>query len=368
MFSKLNKGRLLPFYFFTGFLRYFLTSASVFVFIMVMASFLSIVNEDGVMNGFSQYFLFKSLIWLLPSILASSLPFAFVMAVMLSFSEFESSGELKAALAGGFSYRELFSSVLSFSFLLAFMLLLLNSWLGPLGAGRSREYVRTMFGKVTNVNFSSETFEKVSDFSVYAGRVSLGGQLRDIKLFKKEKEYSALFSISASSGALSFSDDGISMELSGGRLKFFSYDRPSSFYDGEFSGYTAFMPFYSSAAAARRPSIKELTSFQLIALPREDLEYRFQGLRQVFFRLSGALSPLAFFFAAFSLSVFFAGKGKFMAFALSLIVVFSYYGLSVGADFLSSRLPELFPWITALPFVTVLVAGLMGWKKIGVRL
>ncbi len=362
------QGRLIQIYFFRFFLKYFITALAVFIFIMFMASFLSIINEGGVMNGFSQYFFFKSMLWLVPSIFSYSLPFAFVMGFMLSFSEFENSGELKAAYAGGFSPKEIFPSVFSFSIILSIALVLANSWLVPLGNRRSREYVRTMFSNITNVNFTSQTFENVSNFSIYAQDVSISGALRKVKLFKREEKKTGIFSISASSGTMNFSEGGITIRLANGLIKFFSYGNNSRFYEGEFSSYDAFLPFYSSNNVPRSIPVKELTSVEILSLPDTDFSYKFQGLRQIFFRLFSGLSPVAFFFAAFSLSIIFSGKGKFIAFAMSLVSVFSYYGLAVFADFVSSKSPKFFPWITSLPFVVLLLFGFPIWKKSGDKL
>lgn len=368
MLLNIYKGKIIQIYFFRFFLKYFLTALTVFVFIMFMTSFLSIINEEGVMNGFSQYFFFKSMIWLVPSIFSYSLPFAFVMGFMLSFSEFETSGELKAAYAGGFSPKEIFSVIFLFSIFLSIALVIVNSWIAPLGNRRSREYVRTMFSNITNVNFTSQTFENISDFSVYAQEVSISGILKNVKLFKREKQDSGLFSISASSGTMDFSEGGISMHLTNGLIKFFSYKSNSKFYQGEFYGYDSFLPFYSADSASRSIPAKELTSIEILSLPDTNFDYKFQGLRQIFFRLFSGLSPLAFFFSAFSFSMIFSGKGKAMAFAMSLASVFLYYGLAVLADFISASNPKFFPWITSLPFVVLLFSGFPMWKKSGDRL
>ncbi|MEW5950547.1 MAG: LptF/LptG family permease [Elusimicrobiota bacterium] len=359
-----SKSKILPLYFLKGFLKYFFSAASVFVSVMLMASFLSIINEDGVMNGFSHFFLIKSLIWLLPSMAASSLPFAFVMGFMLSFSEFESFGELKAAMSAGFSQGELFKQVFLFSIFLSLSVFVLNSWIGPIGAGRSREYVRNMFGKTTNISFSGGTFETVSGLSVYARKVSKTGRLEGIKIFKKEKEDNSLFSIISSSGYIETLNQGVSVKLNGGFMSFFSFEKTKNYYFGKFENYETFMPYENSLTNERKKPLREMTSSELFKNCVEGSAEALAAARQIFFRFVLAFSPAVFFFCAFSLSVFFSKSGKFWAFALSLVCVFAYYGFSSVCDAVSSKWPLLFPWINTAPLFLFGVPGYLVFNKI----
>ncbi len=358
-----NPFNLIASYFFLNFLKYFLIGSLLFMGIMTMASFLSIINEEGVMNGFSQVFLFKSLIWLLPSMAASSFPFAFVMALMLSYSELELSGELKAALSCGFSPAFLFSHILFFSVFLSFFALILNSWLGPLGAFNSRRYVVKMFEKTTNVSFSDRTFETVSDFSFYADKISKSGRLDSVRIFKKDRENGSFFAISASSGTLRAENEGFALNLEKGSVSFFSSDNPDNYYAGTFGGYETFMAFSSSYLANRKKNLKEMTSFELAGILKRGEPESFAAARQIIFRFFLSFSPFAFFFCALSLSLFLKAKGRFWGFALSLACVFLYYGLLSACDAASAKKMELFPWLNFLPFALFLFSGFWGWRK-----
>lgn len=361
---RINPFKLIASYFFLGFLKYFFIGSLLFIGMMTMASFLSIINEEGVMNGFSQVFLLKSLIWLFPSMAASSFPFAFVMALMLSHSELELSGEIKAALSCGFSPAFLFSYALFFSLFLSFFTLILNSWIGPIGAFHSRKYVVRMFEKTTNVSFSDKTFETISDFSFYADKISKSGSLQGVRIFKKDKENGSFFAISASSGILSADNEGFAINLKEGVVSFFALNNPNNYYTGTFGAYETFMPFSSSYMGNRKKNLKEMTSFELAEILRKGEPDGLAAARQIVWRFFLSFSPFPFFFCAMSLSLILKAKGRFWSFTLSLACVFLYYGLLSACDAASAKKIELFPWINCVPFALFLFSGFWGWRKV----
>ncbi|PIS46874.1 MAG: hypothetical protein COT17_06320 [Elusimicrobia bacterium CG08_land_8_20_14_0_20_51_18] len=363
------ENKIVTFYVFKYFLRYFAVSIAVFIFLFLIASFIQVVNEEGVMNGFSGYLLLKSLLFLVPNILSVSVPFSLIMSVMLTIGEISSNGELTAIRAGGYSYGEISSFLSFFSLALCFFLLVSNNWISPAGLKKSRENVRTMFTRITNINISSGTFEKISAFTIYAAKASRDGELAGVLLTRKVEKKGdtppSLISISAGKGSYGIiKEKGIKIDLLNGNFSQFNTENNSVYVWGDFEKYSTFMPFSVEENKDRTVPPRELTSPELLAATRTEgnPEYAFKCAQELFSRIFLSLTPLAFFLLAASLGFIFDRESKSFGFFISILTIFCYYGLVILAEFFTAGNRWAFPWALGVPLFITLAFGVFLWK------
>ncbi len=351
------------------FAKFFLLSLFIFISLLVMLNFVGIVNQ-GVLAGFSFYFFSASIFYMLPTIVSMSLPLAFLLAVLLSLGQMSQDGEILALRAGGFSFFEIFSWVFGAAVLSALLLVLVNNWLGPAGQKVSADYTEAMLTRLTKIDLKPRTFQQISDWVLYADEVnSLTGSMRGVKLTRRiDRRTGPAFinKISAASGRYSMAiGRGLLISLSDGQFSQTDYRHQEKVLYGRFASYSTMLPFFSDSDGKRKLGPKELTSPQLFARAAgaadadQAARYRVEAVS----RFAMALAPLAFFLVGAPLGVGLDKRGRSAAFALTLPVIFFYYGLTITAMVLSRKHPGLYPWAVFLPAVLTIAAGLWFWKR-----
>lgn len=345
-------------------------SLFVFISLLVMLNFVQVINQ-GVLSGFSIYFLAKSMLYLLPNIIGMSLPLAFLLAMLLSLGAMSQDGEIIALRAGGFSFYEILSCVFYAAVLASLLLVVVNNWLGPVAFRRSTDYTISMLNRVTKIELKPRTFQKISDWVLYAAEVnSLTGEMRGVKLVRRiDKGETPAFvnKINAASGRYRMADDsGLEIELSDGQFSQTDYKNPEKILYGRFGSYMTLLPFFSDSGAGRKLNQREISTPGLLARLRKGVDdpqtaakYRIEAAS----RFAMALAPLVFFLVGAPLGVALDKRGRSAGFGLSLLIIFFYYGLTISGMVLSRKYPALFPWAIFAPALLTGVAGLWLWKR-----
>ena len=336
----------------------------------VMLNFVQMVNQ-GVLAGFSFYFLAKSILFLLPNILGTSLPLAFLLAMLLSLGDMSQDGEIIALRAGGYSFYEILSGVFWAAALASLFLLAVNNWVGPRYLKRSTDYTVTMLNRVTKIDLKPRTFQKISDWVLYAEGVnSLGGTMRGVKLFRpinKGEEPAFVTKINASEGRYRvISERGLEIELGQGQFSQTDCKLPEKILYGNFRSYRTLLPFFSENGPGRKLNQREISTPGLLARLKAGVEdpnvadkYRIE----VATRLALALAPLAFFLVGAPLGVALDKRGRSAGFAITLGIIFFYYGLTITGSVLARKYAALFPWAIFVPAVATAAAGVWLWKR-----
>jgi lipopolysaccharide export system permease protein len=345
-------------------------SLFIFISLLVMLNFVQVINQ-GVLSGFSLYFLAKSMLYLLPNIIGMSLPLAFLLAMLLSLGEMSQDGEIIALRAGGFSFYEILSGVFYASLLASLLLVAVNNWLGPVAFKRSTDYTISMLNRVTKIELKPRTFQKISDWVLYAAEVnSLTGGMRGVKLVRRiDKEGTPAFvnKINAAEGRYRMVDDsGLEIELSDGQFSQTDYKNSEKILYGRFGAYKTLLPFFSENGAGRKLNQREISTPGLLARlragisdPQTAAKYRIEAAS----RFALALAPLIFFLVGAPLGVALDKRGRSAGFGLSLMIIFFYYGLTISGMVLSRKYPGLFPWAIFAPALLTGGAGLWLWKR-----
>ncbi|MBI5743495.1 MAG: LptF/LptG family permease [Elusimicrobia bacterium] len=360
-------ARLYPLKIFSRFLG---LSLFVFTALLVMLNFVQIINQ-GILAGFSFYFLAKSILYLLPNIVATSLPLAFLLAMLLSLGQMSQDGEIIALRAGGFAFSEILGCVFWASVAASLFLLVVNNWLGPVSLKRSTDYTVSMLNRVTKIELKPRTFQKVSDFVLYADEVNpLTGDMGGVKMVRRIDRAGApafLTKINAADGRYSMlRERGLEIELLDGQFSQTDFADPTKLLYGRFASYRTLLPFFSEKGGGRKLNQREISTPGLLArlragIPDRQIEakYRIEAAS----RFALALAPLVFFLVGAPLGVALDKRGRSAGFGLTLLIIFFYYGLTITGMVLARKYDALFPWVIFVPALLTGVAGGWLWRR-----
>jgi len=345
-------------------------SLFVFVSIFVMVNFVQIVIQ-GALGGFSFYFLFKSILYLLPNIISISLPLSFLMAVLLSLGQLSQDGEIVALRAGGFSFTEILSAMFWTSITASILLLAVNNWFGPRTLKRSTDYTLSMINRVTRVELKPRTFQKVSNWVIYSDEVDAPSRgLKGVKLIRRvnvQDEPAFVTKINAREGTYSvLRERGIAIELRDGQFSQTDYKDDNKVIYGDFSSYRTLIPFFTGNEDSRKLSPREISTTGLrrrLSDASLDAETGVKYRIEIVSRFAMALTPLVFFLIGAPLGVVLEKKGRSAGFAISLLIIFFYYGFSITSMVLAKKYIRLFPWIMFVPASAGAALGLWMWTK-----
>ena len=363
-------GPIARLYVLRTFAKHLVLSLFIFVSLLVLLNFVQIVNQ-GALAGFSMYFLCASLLYLIPNILGSSLPLAFLLATLLSLGQMSQDGEIIALRAGGFSFYQIFSWVFGTAVLCSLLLLFVNNWAGPKALKRSTDYTILMIEHVTKIELKPRTFQQLSDWVIYAREVNgLGGTMRGVNLLRRinrEGQPAYVTKMNAASGRYRMARGrGLEIELSDGQFSQTDCKDEDKLLYGRFASYRTLLPFYNGSGGARKLNQRELSTGDIFARlkaglpdPLVESKYRIEAAS----RIALALAPLAFFLVGAPLGVALDKRGRSAGFALSLLIIFFYYGLTISGMVLARKYEALFPWAVFAPSVLTALAGLWLWKK-----
>jgi lipopolysaccharide export system permease protein len=141
---------------------------------------------------------------------------------------------------------------------------------------------------------------------------------------------------------------------------------PSKYLSATFASYRILIPLLAAAATVRQPDIQELNSMKLLDRlhnPSTVESHRLEYLTEMAVRSAGALSPFVFFWLGCPLGLSLEKHARATGFAMSLGVLFLYYGLMAVGIGLGRRhlgLSSTAPW---LPVVAGLVTGMWLWGR-----
>lgn len=345
-------------------------SLFVFISLLVMLNFVQVVSQ-GVLSGFSFYFLAKSMLYLLPNIVGMSLPLAFLLAMLLSLGQMSQDGEIIALRAGGFSFYEILSCVFYASLAASLLLVAVNNWLGPVAFRRSTDYTISMLNRVTKIELKPRTFQKISDWVLYASEVnSLTGEMGGVKLVRrinKGEKPAFVNKINAGAGHYRMADEsGLEIELSDGQFSQTDCNDPEKILYGRFGAYKTLLPFFTGNAAGRKLNQREISTPGLLArleagIPDPQVAAKYSI--EIASRFALALAPLVFFLVGAPLGMALNKNTRHGGFGLSLLIIFFYYGLTISGMVLSRKYPALFPWAIFAPALLTGGTGLWLWKR-----
>lgn len=325
--------------------------------------------QSGALTGFSFYFLSRSILYMLPSVIGMCLPLASLLALLLSLGQMSQDGEIVALRAGGYSFFNIFSWVFASSALLALLLVFINNFAGPYCASRSTDYARIMLQRISRINLKPNTFQKISDWALYADDVNgITGEMTGVKLFQRTNKgnTSSVVTMNASSGWYrSVYDKGMLVQLYDGQFTQTDNSRVDKLIYGSFSSYETVLQFFSEGEV-KKTNYREMTTTELKKLidnaktdKKDKSDFRTEALSRTVL----ALGPIVFFLIGAPLGVALDKRGKSAGFVLSLVILFFYYGFTIGSLILARKNELFYPWAVWAPTALGLLGGAWLWKK-----
>lgn len=349
------------------FFKYLMLALGIFTGLMMMVNFMQLV-QSGALSGFSLYFLIKSILYMIPNVIGMCMPISFMLALLLSLGQMSQDGEIIALRAGGYSFFDIFSWVFIASCLLSLLLLYINNIAGPHGLSKSKDYAMIMLQRISHVELKPRTFQKLSEWSLYAQDVNaITGQMSGVKLMQRsDKDGSAsVMLMNAGTGWYrSAGDKGMLVQLYNGQFMQTESKSSGNVINGSFDSYETVLNFFAEGKERKRKK-DELTSFELVRqsnagiLDAEDtVTYKCEAVS----RIALSFGPLLFFLIGAPLGVALDKRGKSASFVFSLIILFFYYGFSIGSMMFTRNNMSFYPWALFVPALLALGAGLFLWR------
>ena len=331
------------------FLPIFGAGLALFLGVLLMNQFLRLFTM-AVMKGLPVWWILSCFARLLPSFASLAVPMAFLVAAMITLGSLADSGETMALRSSGFSYSEIVRPFFWMGIGLSAMLLLVNHKQGPDGFRSFRKRTTEAAQKMSKIDLRARAFTPVGPWRLYAREADPStGRMEGVYLVKPDRKEPVR--VNAERGELTLEPGrGVSLILEDGQLQLPNPD-PQKYTTGRFERYRLFMLLMESSTP-RELDLQEMNSRILsdrVADPattgEKSLEYRVE----IAARSAGALAPFVFFFVAAPLGMGLKRRARGADFAVSLLVMFVYYGLYVVGVSLGRRhelLATVAPWLS----------------------
>jgi len=343
--------RILPGYLLRIFLPIFLLCIGVFTGVLLMKDFLKLFNM-ALLKGISPFWIAGCFARLLPYFLCLALPMAFLVATLLTLGQLSEHGEVMALRASGFSFLELTWPFLSLALGFSGLLLYLNHKAAPEGFHSFRKQYSIAAQQVSRVDLEPGKFMRLGPWKLYARKAEPDtGRLEGVYLVRSEPKKSSL-RVSARSG-LFIVEEGraLNLQLFDGTLQMPNIQEPEKFTAGRFARYRLRVPVTGPVENQRDLDIPEIDSQGLrerLAAPETTAQHRNEYAVELSLRSATALAPFVFFWIAAPLGLRLTRHSRGMGFALSLLVLMTYYGLiavGIGVGRRQNRLASSAPWL-----------------------
>lgn len=357
--------KILTRYLLRSYLPSFLLCLGIFLFVLLMNYFLRLFNL-AVMKGISLGWILFCFSRLLPFFLSLALPMAFLVGLLITLGTFSESGELMAMRSSGLSFREILGPFLAIAIALSLLLFYVNHKASPEAFHSFRESYSRAASTVSRAGLEPRTMTRLNDWQIYVDTVSPeDGGLGGIRLIMAKGAYRRL-RVTAPKGRLTVDKGkGIRLELENGTL-IWPNDDPKSRLSATFGRYRLFMPFVDYRKVHRDPDLQELSTAKVreqLAGDKLDLHHRREYATEAALRSAGAAAPFTLFWAAAPLGLRLQRRSRAVGFALSLALLFVFYGLMALGIGLGRSSLAWSPWGPWLPNAAALAAGAVLWWR-----
>ncbi len=341
---------ILPRYFLRIYLPSFGLCLLLFTGVLLMNSFVKLFNL-AILKGISVLWIAECFARLLPYFLSLAIPMSFLVALLLTLGKLSEAGELMALRSAGFSFSQMTWPFLALGTALSLLLLLLNHKVSPEGFHSFRKRQIQVARLITGIEIEPKTFIKLGQWRLYAEEVDKdSGVLRGAYLLRSGRRGQGV-RIDARKGSISVQQgSGVGLDLEDGSMQLPS-DDPTYLTTAKFKRYRLFVPLEASSDQDRVPDIPEMNSWELkrrIRDPGTSLQHRLEYAVEIAMRSAIALSPFVFFWIGTPLGMNLGRHSRGKGFALSLAVLFLFYGLlalGIGLGRRNENLASFAPWL-----------------------
>jgi len=339
---------IVPRYILRQFLPVFAAGISLFLGVLLMNQFLRLF-ATAMLKGLPFMWILACFARLLPSFATLAVPMAFLVAVMITLGHLTDSGEIMALRSAGFSHHEIVRPFLWMSVLLGLLLLGINHKIGPDGFRSFKRRTSEAAQKMAKIDLRPRSFTPLGPWRLYAREAeSRTGKLEGVYLVRPGQTQA--MRVNAAAGTITLDPGkGVDLELRDGQLVLPNRD-PERFTSGSFERYRVHLPL-AAPVAPHELDLQEMSTGALwrrAAEPGLPQDRRLECLVEAAVRTAGAASPLVFFWVAAPLGMGLKRRARGADFAVSLVVMFVFYGLLVVGVSLGRRhevLASAAPWL-----------------------
>ncbi len=325
----------------------FFLSLMVLVGILMMSHFLRLFSL-AVMKGISIFWIIGCFARLLPFIMALALPMAFLVSILLSFGEFAQGSEIMAMRSCGLSFWDIIWPFFAVTVLLSGTLFYLNHKASPEGYHAFRKQYLRASSHINHIDLEPGSFLILGNWKLYAARADKKtGRMRNVYLVDISKTRD--LRIVAPNGQLTVQKSlGAKLVLKDGSI-FFPNSDPTKLTVGHFGTYQVDIPLAEEAGASSMdiPEMNSRTLIERIHNPKTTPEHQREYRVELAVRSAEALSPLIFFLISVPIGVGLGRDSRARGFALSLGILFTFYGLlslGIGVGRRNPNLSGIAPW------------------------
>jgi len=342
------------------FFRYFFLSLFVFSGIFFLFSFFKVISSNDIVNGISPYYFIRTIIYLIPNILIITIPFSVVFSIFFTVGDISLRGEVIAIKVGGFSYFEMVRLLFFYAVIFSIFYYILANYIEPVCSLKSREYLRIMMNRMTNVNIKPRVFQKISTFVIYSSDVD-GNFMKDVIMlrdFESKNGDKHIFKVESKRGEFRFvKEKGLDIFLSDGTIMDITKESSDILNKGSFKDYYVFIPFEFKEANYSIP-YKHMSGTELNRILRyeNDFKKKMAIKKEIFSRINSGISIFLFFLVSIILSFYYERESKYFSFFSSLILLFFYYSLLIISDVIFRKNNHLV-MISFIPSIFMLFFG-----------
>ena len=152
---------------------------SLIIWVIQAVNFLDFITEDG--HGLLVYFKFTALNF--PKIVSRILSFVFLIALFYQIVKYEDKNELLIFWSNGINKFQFINSIISYSFVIVIIQIILSSYMSPIGQNLAREEIRN-----SNIDFfpslinDGKFIDTVNNLTIYVDKIDENGNFENIIL------------------------------------------------------------------------------------------------------------------------------------------------------------------------------------------
>jgi len=343
---------------------------AIFSAVLFMNQFARVFNT-AIMIGASMTWVGYGLLQLMPTVLALSIPMAFQLAMLLTLTGLNEQGELLALRAAGFSIKQIVWPLLALGVVICGFLFWMNNWFSPQGFRRFQNSQHLMTESISKLRLEAKTFVKIGEWRLFSERVNAeSGVIDDVHLFRNSSDGSMRENMRVSSPQGRYTvypGKGVELLLKTGEFQRVDSKDPRRIILAKFDSYRVFIPFGGEIKKRSGYALTEMTTPDILASIKNDAALvpirRAEYKIEVATRLAVAFSPLIFFFLSCPFGVALTRRGRASGMILSIVILFSFYGLMAVGISLSKKVLCLAwygPW---LPDVVGVGVSAWLWRR-----
>ncbi|MFH1283548.1 MAG: LptF/LptG family permease [bacterium] len=286
----------------------------------------------------------KMLLLIIPSMFSLTIPMAILLGCLLGFGRLSEDGEITAFRSAGQSLWHIMWPVLLISAIISAYLLFFNSSISPRSHNAFKKLYREALQDKPLSHLEEKSFMKLPGYYLFINSINnKTNSLRGIQIYKLNYPAPPEQIFAREGTAKIDPDAGLTLFLKNGSIQQLNKLDPTKTIFTSFKDNTVTIPFKESNNESNNTSNKNLRSSTNLELKELMIEYRSKNLpvnyikTELFLRQIMAFTPILFAIIGTALGIRLEKSGKSFGFAISLLILFAYYLLLIGAISFSEK-------------------------------